>query len=38
LLISGEDGLCGGNFRWLTDFRPVKGRSAVALDMRHLRQ
>jgi Xaa-Pro aminopeptidase len=31
LLVSGEDGLCGGNFRWLTDFRPVKGRSLLLL-------
>ncbi len=33
LLISGEDGLCGGNFRWLADFRPVKGRTLLLLPL-----
>jgi Xaa-Pro aminopeptidase len=31
MLISGEDGLCGGNLRYLADFRPVKGRSLLLL-------
>lgn len=31
LLISGEDGLCGGNFRYLADFRPVKGHALLLL-------
>ena len=33
LLISGEDGLCGGNLRYLADFRPVKGRSLLLLPL-----
>ena len=33
MLIPGEDGLCGGNFRYLTDFRPVKGRSLLLLPL-----
>jgi Xaa-Pro aminopeptidase len=31
MLIPGEDGLCGGNFRYLADFRPVKGRTLLLL-------
>ncbi len=31
LLVSGEDGLCGGNFRYLADFRPVKGHTLLLL-------
>jgi Xaa-Pro aminopeptidase len=31
LMISGEDGLCGGNFRYLADFRPVKGHTLLLL-------
>jgi Xaa-Pro aminopeptidase len=33
MLVPGEDGLCGGNFRYLTDFRPVKGRSLLLLPL-----
>jgi Xaa-Pro aminopeptidase len=33
LLVSGEDGLCGGNFRYLADFRPVKGHSLLLLPL-----
>ena len=33
MLISGEDGLCGGNLRYLADFRPVKGRSLLLLPL-----
>jgi Xaa-Pro aminopeptidase len=31
MLVPGEDGLCGGNLRWLADFRPVKGRALLLL-------
>jgi Xaa-Pro aminopeptidase len=31
MLIAGEDGLCGGNLRYLADFRPVKGRALLLL-------
>jgi len=33
LLVSGEDGLCGGNFRYLADFRPVKGHTLLLLPL-----
>src|SRR5262245_2090804 len=33
MLIPGEDGLCGGNLRYLADFRPVKGRSLLLLPL-----
>src|SRR5947208_1295396 len=33
LLVSGEDGLCGGNFRYLADFRPVKGPTLLLLPL-----
>jgi Xaa-Pro aminopeptidase len=33
MLITGEDGLCGGNLRYLADFRPVKGRSLLLLPL-----
>jgi Xaa-Pro aminopeptidase len=33
MLIAGEDGLCGGNLRYLADFRPVKGRSLLLLPL-----
>jgi Xaa-Pro aminopeptidase len=33
LLVPGEDGLCGGNLRYLADFRPVKGRSLLLLPL-----
>jgi Xaa-Pro aminopeptidase len=33
ILVPGEDGLCGGNLRYLADFRPVKGRSLLLLPL-----
>jgi hypothetical protein len=33
LVICGEDGLCGGNFRYLADFRPVKGHTLLLLPL-----
>ena len=33
MLVTGEDGLCGGNLRYLADFRPVKGRSLLLLPL-----
>jgi Xaa-Pro aminopeptidase len=33
MLVPGEDGLCGGNLRYLADFRPVKGRSLLLLPL-----
>src|SRR5262249_42722815 len=33
LLVSGEDGLCGGNFRYLADFRPGKGHTLLLLPL-----
>src|SRR5262245_57893297 len=33
LLVSGEDGVCGGNFRYLADFRPVKGHTLLLLPL-----